>query len=474
VNTQTQKRQTQFKNYLDNKLIPFFGKIATQRHLLGVRNGIMAALPFILVGSIFTVLLNFPISFDANATDKYLADIMPTALKTTFDYINRFTFGIMSVYIAVGIGAELARLSRISSTQGAVIGLMGYILWMLPLAITIPAQIPADLTAGMSAEQIKGISDYYSQFGQSINGGLWLNIKNLGGGTAFIALVSSTLSVEIYRVCLKYKITIRMPKQVPEAVSNSFSALVPIIFIASIIGVIRFFVGFDLGTFLKDALEPIGGFLTTNVAGALLIVFLIAFLWWFGIHGGSLVQSITRPFWLMALEENQKALELNPEANLPNTFVEPFFQWFAQYGGAGNTLGLVIIGSIFAKSKQMSTISRTSLIPGIFNINEPILFGLPIILNPFMWIPFVVGPVLGASVGFGMQAAMGVHWVAIVPWTLPGPIGAFFASGSQWQAIVANLVVLVVSLLTWLPFVIANDRFLLKKERIDAEAKKVL
>jgi len=466
--------RVKIKNYLNNKLIPTFGRLGTQKHLLGIRNGIMSALPFILVGSIFLIILNFPISFDGNAKDKFLGDIMPVALKQTFDLINRFTFGVMGLYIAAGIGSELARLNRLSSTQGAVIGLMGYIMWMLPLAITIPTQIPTDLTVGMSEEQIKGISDYYNQFGMSINGGIWLNIKNLGGGTAFIALVSSTLSIEIYRVCLKHKITIRMPKQVPDAVSNSFSALIPIIFIALIIGIVRYFVGFDLGTFLKDGLQPIANFLTNNLAGALLVIFLITFLWWFGIHGSSLVQSVTRPFWLVAFEENQRIWTENPNASIPNTFVEPFFQWFAQYGGSGNSLGLVVLGSIFAKSKQMKTISRTSLAPGLFNINEPILFGLPIVLNPTLWIPFVINPVIGAAVGYGLQQAMGIHWVAMPPWTLPGPIGAFFASGSQWQAIVANLAVFGVATLIWLPFVIINDRILLKKEKLDMETKKVL
>jgi PTS system cellobiose-specific IIC component len=122
----------------------------------------------------------------------------------------------------------------------------------------------------------------------------------------------------------------------------------------------------------------------------------------------------------------------------------------------------------------MKTISRTSLAPGLFNINEPILFGLPIVLNPTLWIPFVINPVIGAAVGYGLQQAMGIHWVAMPPWTLPGPIGAFFASGSQWQAIVANLAVFGVATLIWLPFVIINDRILLKKEKLDMETKKVL
>ncbi|APE75282.1 PTS system cellobiose-specific component IIC [Spiroplasma citri] len=142
---------------------------------------------------------------------------------------------------------------------------------------------------------------------------------------------------------------------------------------------------------------------------AIIVVFLITFLWWFGIHGGSLVQSVTRPFRIIALDENQNALQ---NGNLiQNDFVEPFFQWFAQYGGAGSTIGLVIIGSIIAKSKLVKTTTRTSLIPSIFNINEPILFGLPILVNPYMWVPFVFSPVAGAIVGFGAQKAMGINWV---------------------------------------------------------------
>ncbi|AGR42213.1 PTS sugar transporter subunit IIC [Spiroplasma diminutum] len=453
------KEDSKIKVWMNNKLIPLFGKISTQRHLLGIRNGIMAALPFILVGSIFLIISSIPIGA---GDGQVLGNLFPEKLKLAFDLINRFTFGVMALYMSIGIGSELARLSRISSTQGAVIGAMGYIMWLFPLSINVSV---------LSAEELKQLSALLESAGTSLNvlkGGLWINIKELGGATAFVAIVSSTVTVEIYRVCLKYRITIRMPKQVPDAVSNSFAALVPIFFGALIIGFIRYIVGFDLANFLRDALSPMGNFLVSNLAGALIIIFLITFLWWFGVHGGSLVQSVTRPFWIIALEENQEAFK-NGE-KIPNVFIEPFFQWFAQVGGAGNTLGLVIVGSIFCKSATVKSISRTSLVPGIFNINEPILFGLPILLNPFMWVPFVLGPVISATVGFTFQKMLGVHWVTMAPWTMPGPIGAFFASGNQWQASISALTVLASSIAIWLPFTIAYDRFLLKKEKIDAES----
>ncbi|PQP78982.1 hypothetical protein C6B38_02940 [Spiroplasma sp. ChiS] len=275
----------------------------------------------------------------------------------------------------------------------------------------------------------------------------------------------------MYRVCVKYRITIRLPKQVPEAVGNSFLALVPIMFIAIIIAFIHFVVGFDMTTFLNDFFSPFGSFLVKNIGGVIIVVFLITFLWRFGIHGGSLVQSVTHPFWIIALDENQNALQ---NGNLiQNDFVEPFFQWFAQYGGAGSTIRLVIIGSIIAKSKLVKTTTRTSLIPIIFNINEPILFGLPILVNPYMWVPFVFSPVAGAIVGFGAQKAMGINWVASVPWTVPGPIGAYFASGGQWQAIITSLIVLGVSLAIWLPFVLWFDRVTTKRETEITNQKEV-
>ncbi|ALD66511.1 PTS sugar transporter subunit IIC [Spiroplasma cantharicola] len=453
------KEDSKFKIWMNNKLIPFFGKISTQRHLLGIRNGIMAALPFILVGSVFLIISSIPIG---TGDGQLLSTLFPPELKVAFDLINRFTFGIMALYMAIGIGSELARLSRLSSTQGAVIGAMGYIMWILPLSLNVSV---------LSEQESAQLAELLDKTGISfsiLKGGLWINIKDLGGSTAFVAIVSSTICVEIYRVCLKYRITIRLPKQVPDAVSNSFSALVPIFFGALIIGFIRYIVGFDLANFLKDALAPMGNFLVSNLLGALIIIFLIVFLWWFGIHGGSLVQSITRPFWIIALEENQEAFK-NGE-KVPNYFIEPFFQWFAQVGGAGNTLGLVIVGSIISKSATLKSMSRTSLVPGIFNINEPILFGLPILLNPFMWIPFVLGPVVSATIGYLLQITFGIHWVTMAPWTMPGPFGAFFASGNQWQASIAALIVLASAIVIWFPFTLAYDRFLLKKEKIDSES----
>ncbi|AVN63669.1 PTS lactose transporter subunit IIC [Mesoplasma florum] len=464
-----QKKENNFLKTVNEKLIPFFGKISTQKHLLGIRNGIMASLPFILVGSVFLIILNFPIG-GTNSSKQFLSDLMPPELVSAFDLINRFTFGIMALYMAIGIGSEMARLSRLSSTQGAVIGAMGYIMWLLPLSLTVTKLTPEQIEAmgSLNPDQLAWVNAANNSL-SAFSGGLWINIKQMGGATAFVAIVSSTVSIEIYRVCLKYRITIRMPKQVPEAVSNSFSAIVPIFFIAGIIGFVRYFIGFDLGNFLSDALAPMGGFLTQNIAGALIVVFLIVFLWWFGIHGGSLVQSVTRPFWLIALEENSEIFKNKTGENY-NTFVEPFFQWFAQCGGAGNTLGLVICGSIFAKSSSVKSISRTSLVPGIFNINEPVLFGMPVLLNPFLWVPFVIGPVISASIGYGMQELLDIHWVVMAPWTMPGPIGAFFASGNQWQAAVANIVVISSAILIWAPFTIAYDRFTLKKENVDSNS----
>lgn len=458
------KPDSKFKQFINNRLVPSFGKVATQRHLLAIRNGIISALPFVLVGSIFTIINSFPIG-GVDSKYQYISQILPQELSVTFDYINRFTFGLLALYVSVGIGAELARFYRLSSTQGASMGAFGYIIWMTITSVKFAPLTQAQIDGlGLEGEQLGLINELNGQLAL-FSGGLWINIKNMGGSSVFVAMIASTATIEMYRACVKYRITIRMPKQVPKAVSDSFLVLVPILFMSLIYGAMHFTFGFDLATFLIDALQPMGTFITQNVWGAAVIAFLITFLWWFGIHGSSLVQSITRPFWLIALEENANAIG-TPDGP-QNTFVEPFFQWFVQFGGSGNTLGLVILGATLSKSIQVKTISRVGLVPSIFNVNEPITFGLPVILNPYMWIPFVLGPIATVFCGWGLQSWLGFDWVAMSPWTLPFPIGAYLAAGASWQASLSTVLVFFVSTLIWVPFFKAYDNHMVKQENLE-------
>ena len=203
---------------------------------------------------------------------------------------------------------------------------------------------------------------------------------------------------------------------------------------------------------------------TDTLPSTLLIIFLIMFFWSFGIHGDSIVSSLARPIWLILLDQNTAAIAAGKAAT--HIGVEPFLQWFVHIGGSGATLGLAILFCVKAKSKYGKTLGRTTILPSIFNINEPMIFGAPIVLNPMLLIPFIIIPLICATIAW---IATSMHLVncavTIAPWTLPGPIGAYLACGGDWRAAVLNIILIIISVIIYYPFFKMYDNELLAEEK---------
>jgi PTS system cellobiose-specific IIC component len=283
----------------------------------------------------------------------------------------------------------------------------------------------------------------------------------------FGAIIVSLLSVEVFYFMKKKNLVIKMPEQVPPAVSDSFAALFPTIIVVSVSFIIFHVIGFNIHGFMNMIMSPFQSFLSgNNLFGALFTVFLITLLWSVGIHGVSIMGGILRPFWQIALEQNADAIAsgVNP-SDLPNIITEPFYQWFVWIGGSGATLGLIIAIMFIAKSAMLKEMAKLTFLPSIFNINEPVIFGIPIVLNPILMIPFIVGPLVITTISyFAISWNLVTAPYLLAPWTMPGPIGAFLATGDFW-AIVLVLVNLLVVTIIYLPFVKAYDNQLLAEEQ---------
>lgn len=423
--------------FLNEKVSPTMGKLASNRHLVAIRNGIVATIPLVIVGSLFLLILNFPIGGkitlgDGTQTDRYLKHLMPRELENMFLGIFRFSMGAMALYAAFGIGSELGKSYGFSQTVSGAIGTFGYLMFF----------------------------DFQT-----------FKINETGGATLFTALLASIGAVEIYRFCYRFKITIKMPSSVPPAISNSFLALTPVLFIGLIFGSLRYLLGFDLNNFLKNALAPLSNFLSNGYGGVFVIILLVTFLWSFGIHGVSMVGSVVRPFWQQAIAANSNWLSAGKPGSVPFAYPEQFLQWTVWIGGSGATLGLIIASLIFAKSKQVKAISKASFVPGIFNINEPAIFGFPIMLNYKLIIPFIFAPLASSMVSALIQMWAQVTWTSLVPWTLPAPIGAYLSSGGNIVAIFMPIITIGIATLIYAPFLISYDRDLLKQESIATKAK---
>ncbi|UUI03693.1 PTS sugar transporter subunit IIC [Oceanobacillus jeddahense] len=412
-----------FTDFLEEKVSTPMARLAEQRHLLAIRDGVISSLPFIIVGSFFLLIASPPLP-ESWAITQWAVD---NAAEILIPY--RMTMFIMSLYVAFGIGYNLAQSYKVDPLSGAQIAVASLLLTITPTVIDELFYLPMEF---------------------------------LGGSGLFVTIIVSILSVEIFRLCKQKGVTIKLPDAVPKSVSRSFEALIPVAIVIVLMTLITVVIGVNLHTVVEKLAAPL---VTAgdSLFGVLVPVFLITFFWSFGIHGVSVVGSVARPVWEVYLLNNGEAAAAGEV--LPHVAVEPLYQWFIWVGGAGATLGLVIVMLLFARSKYLKNLGKTVSIPALFNINEPVIFGLPIVLNPILIIPFIITPIVLAIISY-FATSIGLVSPTFIraPWTLPAPIGAYLATGGDWRAILLVLINIAISVAIYFPFFKVYDRKMLDLE----------
>ncbi|MGL4676371.1 MAG: PTS sugar transporter subunit IIC [Brevinema sp.] len=420
-------------NILEKYILPFADKIGNQKHLQAVRNGVIMTLPLTIVGSFFVIFLNIPIEGYMNFINPY---------RNILDIPFRFTVGMMALYCSFSIAVCLGKNYKLDSISCGFLGVLAFL-----CSSTVPTIV---------TQNIEGV----------ISAGRFINIGQFSASNLFSAILCSLISVEIYRVMKEKKITIKMPEGVPEGVANSFGALLPALVVIVVFWGIRHWLNVDINSILTNLLMPLKQFLVGNsLLGGLITVFLICFFWVLGIHGPAILGPIIRPMWDSAIADNMEAFTSGvPASDLPYIFTEQFLQWFIWIGGSGLTLPLVCF-FLFSKSKYLSQLGKLSIIPGVFNINEPIIFGAPIVLNPILAIPFIITPLVATVVAYLFTYFAWVPlMMARLPFTLPAPLAAIIST--DWTLMAGLLVCLnfVIGLVIYYPFF---KRF----EKINLEAE---
>ncbi|WP_252235854.1 PTS sugar transporter subunit IIC [Clostridium sp. CH2] len=408
-----------FFDWLEKYLVPPMTKLSEQRHLKAIRDGIVSTIPLIIVGSFFLVLAVPPSLYLKQIVQPYTNQIM-------FPY--RLSMGIMALYASFGIAYSLAKSYKLDPLTGGILGLAAFLLTSVPVNIE--------------------------------DQGWMISLSGLGGSGMFVAILMAIFGVEILRFCKNKNLTIKMPKEVPTSVANSFAALIPATFIIIPIWIIRDLLNFDIqGNILKIFMPLVKA--GNSLPGILIPILLITLLWACGIHGDSVVGTVARPIWLAMLDSNIAAQASGQP--VVNIAPEPFFQWFVWIGGSGATIGLVFL-MLFSRSVYLKDVGKACLIPGICNINEPVIFGVPIMLNPLLIIPFVVAPlVCGCLTYFAMVLNLVAKPVILAPWTLPAPIGAYLTTGGDWRAIILVLINILVTSVIYYPFFRAYEEKLMKE-----------
>ncbi|OFP46578.1 PTS cellobiose transporter subunit IIC [Streptococcus sp. HMSC066E07] len=439
--------------FLEKYLMGPMGKVSTWRPVRAIVAAGMASIPFTIVGSAFLVLSVIPQAFNL----QFIVDLWANSfdkIQALYLLAYKCTMGILSLYFAVVIGYEYTKIYveeeglNLNPLNGGLLAVFAYFL-------TIP-----ELT--YSKGVISAVTGKTTIGGWTVGGD---SLTRLSTSGMFTAILMSILAVQLYRLCVKKNWVIKMPEAVPEGVARSFTALIPGFVIAFAVLVINgIFILFGTDIYKVIAIPfAFVSHITNTWLGIVVIYLLVHALWIVGIHGANIVMGLVNPILLANMAQNVDGKFIAYAGEFTNSYVT--------IGGSGATLLLCFYIAFRAKSDQLRMLGKASMGPAIFNINEPLIFGLPIVYNPMLTIPFILAPIVSASIGYwSVQLGLAGKAIAQTPWPTPIGIGAYVGSGGNIGAFVVALICALAAFVIWYPFIKMYDTKLYKEEMNSAEA----
>ena len=427
---------------LSEKMLPIVSKMSSQRHLLAIRDSFIVTMPLVMAASVM-VLLNALIF--SNATVQRILDLSPLAELASI--VNNGTMSILAIIVCYNIGWNLAT----HYIQTGVIDDPSFspvhagILSTAVMFILMPLSSTVTLMDGNTAEAT----------------GVFLQRLTSSSGLA-TAMIAALVSTELFIKLAKMKsFKIRMPEGVPPAVATSFNSLVPEIVVIFFFSVVVFTLNHTTGLNVPQLIElaiqtPLKAFVL-SVPGILFLQFFSDFLWVFGMHGSSILAPIRQAPLLQSIQENMDAFSVGKE--IPNIITEPFTNAFGLIGGGGCILPLVIAILWASKRQEQRSIAKFGLTTCLFNITEPIMFGLPVVMNPIYMIPCAIIPSINLVIAYA-ATSLGIisKTVAAAPWITPPVIQSFIATGGDIRAAVLTVILIILDVFLFLPFVLAANK----------------
>lgn len=436
--------------FLEKYLMGSMAKVSTWRPVRAIVAAGRASIPFTIVGSMFLVLSvipqAFPVSFIETIWENSIDKLSPLYLQA-----YNCTMGILSLYFAIVIGYEYTKIF-VDEEDLNVDPVYGALLSVFAFFLTIPELVISNNTF-----------DYLNVDGATING--WTiggnSLDRLSTSGMFTAVLMSILAVQLYKTCIRW--AVKMPDAVPEGVSRSFSALISAAVVAIVVLIINgVFVA--LGTDIYNVVAIPFGFVK-NIAnswiGIVVIYLLVHALWIVGINGANIVMGLVTPILLANMAENANGAQI--------AYAGGFTSSYVTMGGSGAMLLACVWLAFAARSSQLKMLGRAAMGPAIFNINEPLIFGLPVVYNPILALPFMIAPIVAATIGY-WSIKLGFAAVSIMqtPWQTPIGLGAYVGSGGSIGALITALLCAVASFIIWYPFLKMYDNQLLKEESAEA------
>ena len=438
-----------FQSAIERLLVPLSTKLNAQRHICAVRDAFILSFPLTMAGSLMVLLNNVFLSADGFMFKILQFDkLFPGIVKfqAVFAPVVKGSADIFSILIVFLIARNLAKLME-----------------------------GDDLLTGLTAISVYFIiyPDYFDNEGVN-----YLTNQYMGAQGLFVAILVGLLVGELMsRLAKSDKLEIKMPEQVPPAVARSFKVLIPIIITTIFFSVLNYFVKMAAPGGLHELIYNIIQTPLTRMSQSLFSVIILALLsqllWAMGIHGSNTIAAIRDTMFSEAGNAN-----LLHYAESGTTWGAPYpitysglATAFAEYGGSGATLGLIIAILIFSKNKESKSIGKLSFVPGLFNINEMVIFGLPIILNPIYIIPFIIAPLVNIMIGYTAVMILKIMPPVTIgiPWTTPGPLMPFLGTGGNIVALFVGFICLAVSVLIYSPFVIAANKAAIIEDEMENE-----
>ena len=426
---------------LDSFLSPIANSLSKNKILSAIRDGFLITTPIVIIGSIFLLIANFPI----NGYPEFMAGIFGEGWDQYLGRVTAIAFDCIALLSSFAIGYCYAREKGIANrVSAATVALVSFL-------IVTPQRHPNFVNVENSEQVFRGFA-----FG------------NFGTAGIFLSMIIAIISVAIFSWAVNKKLVIKLPDGVPPAVMDSFAALIP----AALAMIFFFIVNIIISNtsyeylhnliyeVLQAPLVGLGKFALFEV----IYQFLSTLFWFFGINGPAVTNTIFSPIHKALTLENYEAAQAGLE--MTNIFTAGFSDFFCNFGGGGSTLGLVIMMAFLAKSERMKVLGRLSLPAGIFGINEPIIFGLPIVLNPIMIIPFILSPIANTVIAYlaTISGFIPVTSGIQLPWTTPIGFSGYLITGS-FKAVILQLGLLALNMAIYYPFMKLLDNQYLEEEK---------
>lgn len=421
--------------WLEDYILPLANKLAQTSWLVALRDAFVSVMPITIAGSIAVLIKSLIEAARVNLGWQTFAWIMQP-LTLVSNVVWRGTFALFALFLSMSLGYHLAKSMEVDPIAGSIVSLSSF-------AMSI---------ANLTKLRINGknVSIHHA-----------FDISQFSTTGIFTAILFGTIGVSVFALCLKARIKFNLSATLPYAEQMALDSLIPAIIAIFVVGIINFIfqtvTGTYFGNWLLNSIQTPLVKLGQGFGMVLLVTLLVQIFGFFGINGLGVWAPLLDSIWLTAQNVNVTNVRNGHEASY--IWVRGSFDAFAWFGGAGGTLMLIVAILLFSKRSDYRTIAKVALAPGVFNINEPIVLGLPVVLNPVYFIPFVLAPLVNVAFSYWVTLMGLVNPVQVaVPGIVPPIIGPFLACNYDWRAIVLSIINMLIALTIWTPFVFAADK----------------